>query len=216
MYRFVSRTLARLRLFYGMINADVFVICLNFLQEVVQFEGEANAKGCVDKISWIVEELDIPVMVKETGAGISFDVAKRLLKTGIAAIDVGGSGGTSFAAIEHYRAKMINESLHSRGGKTFWNWGIPTPESILQVGRATNWGITIIATGGIRNGLDAAKAVALGADAAGVARKLLKPAVEGKKSVVNEIDAIYKELRGAMFLVGAENVSELKKVGATL
>ncbi len=194
-----------------MIDADVFAVCLNFLQEVVQFEGEAHAKGCLDAIKKIAEDLDTPVIVKESGAGISSNVANRLKKTKIAGIDVGGLGGTSFAAIEHYRAALINDDLHKRGGKTFWDWGIPTPTSIMDVGEAVNWKIPIIGTGGIRHGLDAAKAIALGADAVGVAHAFLKPAYKDEKSTFFEVDAFIKELRAAMFLVGAENVEQLKE-----
>ncbi|MGF3584276.1 MAG: alpha-hydroxy-acid oxidizing protein, partial [Thermoplasmatota archaeon] len=209
-----KKTLENAHKMIDMIDANVFVVCLNFLQEVVQFEGEANAKGCLNAIKSLAENLDLPVVVKESGAGISFDVAKRLSKTRIAGIDVGGMGGTSFAAIEHYRAKMINDVLHERGGKTFWDWGIPTPLSILDVGAATNWKLPIIATGGIRNGLDAAKALALGADCAGVAHAFLKPATISKKSTVFEVELMIKELRAAMFLVGADKVSKMPDVGA--
>jgi len=199
-----------------MIDADVFVICLNFLQEVIQSEGEANAKGCVEAIDKLANDLSIPVIIKESGAGISYKVAEILSETKIAGIDVGGLGGTSFSAIEHYRANMINDKLHERGGKTFWDWGIPTPASIIEVGDATNWELPIIATGGIRNGLDAAKALALGADAAGIARILLKPADKDKESTLFEIDAIIKELRAAMFLVGADDVSKMSDVEVDL
>jgi len=199
-----------------MIDAQVFVVCLNFLQEVVQFEGEANAKGVFDSIKKLAEDLDYPVVVKESGAGISFDVAQRLSKTKIAGIDVGGLGGTSFAAIEHYRAKMINDKLHERGGKTFWNWGIPTPNSVLEVGDATEWKLPIIATGGIRNGLDAAKALALGASCAGVARALLEPSMKDSKTTIAELDAMIKELRAAMFLVGVDKVNDISEVGVDL
>jgi isopentenyl-diphosphate delta-isomerase len=193
-----------------MIDADAIAICLNFLQEVIQLEGEANAKGCYELIKRLAEDLDKPVIVKETGAGISRDVAKKLSKTKIACIDVGGLGGTSFAAIEHYRAKRRNDTLHARGGKTFWDWGIPTPISIIETGVATKWRIPIIATGGIRNGLDVAKAIAIGADVAGIARVLLKAAVKSKESTIAELEAIIKELRAAMFLVGADNIEKMK------
>lgn len=195
-----------------MVDAHAFIVCLNFLQEAVMPEGEANARGVFDAIKKLADHLSTPVIVKESGAGISYDVACRLSDTNISAIDVGGSGGTSFAAIEHYRAKMINDKLHERGGKTFWNWGIPTPISILEVGDATEWNIPIIATGGIRNGLDAAKAIALGASCAGIARVLLKPATKSKKDVIFEVEAIIKELRAAMFLTGADCVSKMSDV----
>lgn len=209
-------TLENARQMIDMVDADVFVVCLNFLQEVAQPEGEAHAKGCFDAIKNLAEDLDIPVVIKESGAGISYDVAERLSKTKIAGIDVGGAGGTSFAAIEHYRSSMIEDSLHERGGKTFWNWGIPTPTSILEVGDATDWKLPIIATGGIRNGLDAAKALALGANCAGVAHALLESATKSKDATIFEVDAIIKELRAAMFLVGANTVLKMNDVGVDL
>ncbi len=211
-----KKTLENARQMIDMVDADVFIVCLNFLQEVTQPEGEAHAKGCFDAIKNLAEDLDIPVVIKESGAGISHDVAERLSKTKVAGIDVGGAGGTSFAAIEHYRSFMIKDSLHERGGKTFWNWGIPTPTSILEVGDATDWKIPIIATGGIRNGLDAAKALALGANCAGVAHALLESATKGKDETIFEVDAIIKELRAAMFLVGADTVSKMNDVGVDL
>jgi len=211
-----KQTLENAQKMIDMIDAHVFIVCLNFLQEAVQSEGEAHAKGCFDAIKKLAEDLDVPVVVKESGAGISYDVAKRLSKTKIAGIDVGGAGGTSFAAIEHYRAKMISNRLHERGGITFWNWGIPTPTSILEVGDAIDWKLPIIATGGIRNGLDVAKALALGANCAGVAHAVLKPANEDKQSTIFEVEAIIKELRATMFLLGANKVSKMRDIGAEL
>jgi isopentenyl-diphosphate delta-isomerase len=193
-----------------MIDAHAIAICLNFLQEVVQFEGEANAKGCLEEISKLAEAIDIPIIVKESGAGISYSVAKQLAETNIAAIDVGGRGGTSFAAIEHYRAKMHFDQYHARGGMTFWDWGIPTPLSILQVGEATEWKMPIISTGGIRNGLDAARAISLGADAAGIAHALLKSSTKSKQATLFEIEMIVKELRAAMFLTGSNTIEKLQ------
>jgi len=195
-----------------MIDADALAICLNFLQEVIQPEGETDARGSYSAIKSLAEEIDIPVIVKESGAGISYDVAERLMKTKIAGIDVGGAGGTSFAAIEYYRARMIKDWLHERIGKTFWDWGIPTPLSVLEVRDAVKDKLSVIATGGIRNGLDGAKAIALGADVFGVAHAMLKPAVKGENHAAKEMEAIINELRAAMFLVGAESVKELSKV----
>ncbi|HDM66809.1 MAG TPA: type 2 isopentenyl-diphosphate Delta-isomerase [Thermoplasmatales archaeon] len=207
-----EKTMEYAQVMIDMIDAHAFAVCLNFLQEVTQFEGEAHAKGCLEEIKLLAEDLDIPVIVKESGAGISADVAKRLMKTKIAAIDVGGLSGTSFAAIEHYRAEIHSNKLYARLGRTFWNWGIPTPLSVINVGEATDWRIPIIATGGIRNGLDASKALALGADMVGIARTLLKPAVESKDAVVFEMESIIRELRAAMFLMGVDEVSKLKEV----
>lgn len=196
-----------------MINANVFIVCLNFLQEAVMSEGESNAKGCLEGIKKLAEELDTPVVIKESGAGISYEIAKKLSNTNISGIDVGGAGGTSFSAIEHYRSKLRFDTLHERGGKTFWNWGIPTPISILEVGDATNWELSIISTGGIRNGLDAAKSLALGANCAGIAHTFLEPATKSKNSILFEVETLIKELRTTMFLVGADKVSKMKDIG---
>jgi isopentenyl-diphosphate delta-isomerase len=192
-----------------MIDADVLAVCLNFLQESIQPEGEAHAKGCLATIDMLSREFSRPIIVKESGAGISSKVANQLKKTKICGIDVGGAGGTSFSAVEYYRAKIKGDVHNMRAGKTFWDWGIPTPTCILEVGKATNWEFPIIATGGIRHGLDVAKALVLGANAAGMAHVLLKPALKDKKSIELEIDMIARELRITMFLVGADSVEKL-------
>ena len=195
----------------SMIDADVMAVCLNFLQEAVQPEGESHAKGCLETIDMLSREFGRPIIVKESGAGISFKVAKLLQKTKVAGIDVGGAGGTSFSAVEYYRAKMKGDKLNMRGGETFWDWGIPTPKSILEVGKAINWNLPIIATGGVRNGLDVAKALVLGANAAGMAHILLRPAIRDKQFTIFELNIIIKELRTAMFLLGADKVDKLSK-----
>jgi len=204
-----KKILENARKIVDMINADILAVCLNFLQEVIQPEGEAHAKGCLKTINMLSKELGIPILIKESGAGISYSVAERLKKTNITGIDVGGAGGTSFSAVEYYRAKIKGDKHNMREGQTFWDWGIPTPTSILEVGEAINWELPIIATGGIRNGLDVAKALALGANAAGIAHSLLKPATQDKQSTIFELEVIIKELRTAMFLIGAENVEKL-------
>jgi len=195
-----------------MIDADILAVCLNFLQEAVQPEGEIHAKGCLDAIKMLSKEFNKPILIKESGAGISFKVAEILSKTDIAGIDVGGLGGTSFSAVEYYRAKLKNDSYNIREGQIFWDWGIPTPASILQVGKATNWELPIIATGGIRNGLDAAKALILGANVAGVAQAFLEPATKDSHSTILEVDMLIKELCTAMFLVGANSLEKLVNV----
>ena len=195
-----------------MIDADVLAVCLNFLQEAIQPEGEARAKGCFATIDMLSREFGRPIIIKESGAGICGKVAHQLKKTKICGIDVGGAGGTSFSAVEYYRAKIKGDSYNIRAGQTFWDWGIPTPTCILEVGKATNWELPIIATGGIRHGLDVAKALVLGANAAGMAHSLLKPALKDIKSTELELDVIARELRIAMFLVGADTVEKLSTV----
>lgn len=195
-----------------MIDADVLAICLNFLQEAIQPEGEAQAKGCLATIDMLSREFSLPVIVKESGAGISGKIAHQLKKTKICGIDVGGAGGTSFSAVEFYRAKIKGDTYNMRAGLTFWDWGIPTPTCILEVGKTTNWELPIIATGGIRHGLDIAKSLVLGASAAGMAHGLLKPALKDKKALELELDVIMRELRIAMFLVGVDTIEKLSTV----
>jgi len=186
-----------------MVGADVLAVHMNFLQEIVQPEGDTNAKGCLDVIGELASEFSI--VAKETGGGLSHDTAHALKDKGVVGLDVGGLGGTSFAAVEYYRAKKKGKDTLSRLGKTFWNWGIPTPVSVILA----DVGLPIIATGGLRNGLDVAKSISLGANAGGLARKLLAAADESAEAVEKELDIIIAELKGAMFLVGASTVDEL-------
>ncbi len=189
----------------AMVDAHMLIVHLNFLQEVVQPEGDRRARGVLPAIAKIASKL--PVVAKETGAGISRDVAARLKKAGVKGIDVGGLGGTSFSAVEHYRARKEAQTLKERLGATFWNWGIPTPASVILA----NVGLPIVATGGIRSGLDVAKALALGASAAGMAKPMLEAAKVGARAVVDELQAVIAELKAAMLLTGCETVSKLQE-----
>jgi isopentenyl-diphosphate delta-isomerase len=188
----------------AMVDAHALIVHLNFLQEVVQPEGDRRGRGCLAAISRLASKL--PVVAKETGAGISRDVALALKKAGVRGIDVGGLGGTSFAAVEHYRAKKDSASLKERLGATFWNWGIPTPASVLLA----DVGLPVIATGGVRSGLDVAKGIALGASAAGMAKPMLEAAREGSDAVVKELEAVIAELKAAMFLTGSSSLDDLR------
>ena len=190
-----------------MIRADALAVHLNFLQESVQPEGERNAVGCSDAISALVRAVGVPVIAKETGAGMSRSTALRLRQLGVAALDVGGVGGTSFAAIEGQRAAAQGVDVFSRLGEVFRDWGVPTPVSVVAAREA---GLPIIATGGIRSGLDAAKALALGATLVGVARPLLQAALEGDAAVDGWIGQFKAELRTALFLTGSSSIAELQ------
>ncbi|MFQ5832824.1 MAG: type 2 isopentenyl-diphosphate Delta-isomerase [Candidatus Thorarchaeota archaeon] len=191
-----------------MIEADILAIHLNPLQEAVQPEGDCNSEGALDNIASIVDSVDIPVLVKETGAGISGEVAQALEAIGVDAIDVGGVGGTSWAAVEYFRALREDDDLKAQLGLNFWSWGIPTALSIIMVRDATD--LDIIATGGIRTGLDVAKGLALGGMAAGVAHPLLRPAVMGSSlDVIVEIERLLEGLRVAMYLTGCRKVEAL-------
>lgn len=189
-----------------MVGADILAVHMNYLQEIVQPEGDLNAKRCLSAIGQIAKQM--PVLAKETGAGLSRAVAQQLTKASVAGLDVGGLGGTSFAAVEYYRAKAGGDETLARMGETFWDWGIPTPVSIV----AADVGLPIIATGGLCNGLDVARAITLGASAGGLAGHILAAATESTEAVEKELNMIIAELRGAMFLCGVSNVEELMDV----
>src|SRR2546426_6210236 len=188
-----------------MIDGHVLICHLNFLQEIVQPEGDHRASGVLAAIQRLAAVL--PVMAKETGAGISRAVATRLKRAGVKGIDVGGLGGTSFSAVEHYRAKKDSLTLKERLGATFWNWGIPTPASI----QLANVGLPVIATGGVRTGHDVAKGIALGATAAGMAKPMLEAAKESADAVVTQLRAVIEGLKAAMFLTGSRTLKDLSE-----
>ena len=186
----------------AMMDLDAMAIHLNPLQEAIQPEGDVDSVNYLEKIKKAVQTLNIPVIVKETGAGIKREDAILLENTGIAAIDVAGSGGTSWAAVETYRSK--DRSM----GDLFWEWGIPTAISTVEVSQSVK--IPVLSSGGIRTGLDMAKAIAIGADAAGIALPLLKEAYHGPEAVKAKLEKFINELKVAMYLVGASNLEELK------
>jgi isopentenyl-diphosphate delta-isomerase len=197
-----------------MIDADAVAIHLNFLQEAIQPEGNVNAKGCLALIQEVCKAIKKPVIIKETGAGISYIMAKMLQEAGVSAIDVGGLGGTSLAAAEIYRAKAEGDALGEHLGNLFgWNWGIPTEESIVECS-ALPTPIPVIATGGIRTGLDIAKSMALGADLCSAALPFLKPALEkgNANKVIERMKVLGEELKVAMFLTGCKTPVDLKEV----
>jgi isopentenyl-diphosphate delta-isomerase len=190
----------------SMIGADALALHLNPLQEAIQGEGNTNFRGLLGKIEMLRKRLTIPLMIKEVGCGISKEVALRLREVGVDCIDVGGAGGTSWAKIEAARAN----GRHLRDvGEAFSEWGIPTADSI-QMARSADPDIPIIASGGIRTGIDAAKAIALGADGVGIALPLLSPALESTSSVEDVLMQIIEVLRIAMFCIGAANLDDLK------
>ncbi|UCE45291.1 MAG: type 2 isopentenyl-diphosphate Delta-isomerase [Methanobacteriota archaeon] len=186
-----------------MIGADVLAIHLNYLQEVVQPEGDTCARGGVEAIRTFASEM--PVIAKETGAGISRQMALVLKKTGVRGFDIGGLGGTSFSAVEYYRARKVRNEARENIGKAFWDWGIPSPVSVVTA----SVGLPLIATGGLRTGLDVARALCIGASCGGMAGRLLPSALEGKEALEREVRMIVDELRAAMFLVGSREVEEL-------
>jgi isopentenyl-diphosphate delta-isomerase len=192
-----------------MIDADALAIHLNALQEAAQPEGQTNFMGILERIRELAGELDKPVIAKETGAGIAAEEARKLETAGVKGIDISGAGGTSFAAVEYYRAKSRNNSFQSRLGAAFWDWGIPTAPSIVEVSQTVK--IPVIASGGIRSGVDAAKGIALGASVTSLSKPILQSAVKGAKETVKTLSLLTDELRNVMFLVGADSIEQLKK-----
>jgi isopentenyl-diphosphate delta-isomerase len=187
-----------------MIEADALVLHLNPLQEALQPEGQGDFSGLVAKIGAVVDRLEVPVIVKEIGCGLSGRAARLLTAVGVSILDSAGLGGTSWARIEGWRAR--DPEL----GELFASWGVSTPESIRQL-RAVD-GVTVIGSGGVRSGVDVAKALALGADLAGIARPYLRAAVESTASVVRALARTRRELEIAMFCSGAGNLAALRRL----
>jgi isopentenyl-diphosphate delta-isomerase len=191
-----------------MCGADALILHLNALQEAVQPEGDGNFAGLVRKIEQVCRQLPVPVIAKEVGWGFSEQAARQLAEAGVAAIDVAGAGGTSWSQVEMHRAPTAR---HARVAGAFIDWGIPTAVSIQYCRRAAP-GLTVIASGGIRNGIDVAKCIALGASMAGFAGEFLRAAVSGGvEGVVDLAGAITDELRVTMFCSGAADLWALAK-----
>jgi isopentenyl-diphosphate delta-isomerase len=188
----------------AMIGADALVLHLNPLQEAIQPEGQCNFGGLLPKMAAVARQLSVPVIAKEVGSGISESTGRRLAGAGIRILDTAGVGGTSWARIEAQRAHDLET------GELFAGWGIATPESIRQLRRID--GVTIIGSGGLRSGVDVAKAIALGADLAGLAQPFLEAAIESPEHVCRRIDRIVHELKITMFCLSARTVPELKSV----
>ncbi len=189
-----------------MIDADALAIHLNFLQEAIQPDGDVNAEGCLHEIERICKLASKPVIVKETGAGISRRTAEKLKKAGVAAIDVAGTGGTSWSGVEVYRARGVKDKALEHLGELYWDWGVPTPVSIIECKTA---GLPIIASGGLRSGLDAAKSIALGAALCGAALPYMKAAMKGSDAVIRCVKLMMDELRAAMFLTQCMDMKAL-------
>ena len=189
-----------------MISADGLILHLNVLQEAVQPEGNRNFKGLTQKIAEVCRELEVPVVAKEVGSGISADVAIRLRDAGVKAIDVAGQGGTSWYAVEARRAASKGKPADT----AFLDWGIPTEEALVAVRKAVP-DLQIVASGGVRTGLDIAKSIALGADIAAFGQPLLASALGSASAVIEFLSGIIREIRVAMLCVGAPNLAELKQ-----
>ena len=188
-----------------MIDADAMAIHLNFLQEAIQPEGNTDARGGFGLIKQVCDELTIPVIAKETGAGISREVAQQLCDAGVSSIDVGGMGGTTWAGVEVYRSRQQSDTKSEELGNLFWDWGIPTAISVIE----SNIPVPVIATGGIRTGVDMAKSLAIGASVCATALPLVVPALNGPEDVKARLGVFLQELKTAMFLTGSATIEEL-------
>jgi len=191
-----------------MIDADAIAIHLNFLQESIQPEGDKDASGVLEAIRSAAIG-HIPIIIKETGAGISRETAAELVKAKVKIIDVSGVGGTSWSGVEAYRAEEVEDFESAQMGRLFWSWGIPTPVSIVECKRS---GAVVISSGGVRSGLDVAKSLALGASLAGTALPMLAPATRSSRFVSDTIKAYLRALKISMFLTGCKDLADLEKI----
>ncbi|MHB8397218.1 MAG: type 2 isopentenyl-diphosphate Delta-isomerase [Thermoplasmataceae archaeon] len=192
---------------FDLIGANFLAVHFNFLQEMVQPEGDHNSRGVMKRLQEVAASY--PVIVKETGNGFSREAANMFRDAGVKAIDVGGLGGTSFAAIEYYRAEKAGDREKMDSGRTFWDWGIPSPASI----RYCNVGLPVIGSGGLRNGLDLARSISMGSEMGGFARTLLSSADKSYEDVEREVKQIIRDLKIAMFLTSSGKVNDLRKAG---
>ncbi len=200
---------ARLRELCRRTGADALCVHLNPAMELVQDGGDRDFRGGLDTLRRLVGELGIPVVAKETGAGLSRRVGERLVAAGVRAVDVSGAGGTSWVGVEAIRAGG-EEGL----GQTFWDWGIPTAASVAQL---QGLGLVIIATGGLRSGLDVARALALGAVAGGLAAPFLRAQREGgQQGVERKLRALVDEVRAATLLCGCAGSADLRRAPRVL
>ncbi|MDA0664122.1 MAG: type 2 isopentenyl-diphosphate Delta-isomerase [Proteobacteria bacterium] len=189
-----------------MIGADALFLHLNPLQEAVQNGGDRNWSGLYGKIGALVDAIDVPVVIKEVGNGISGRLARRLVDAGVAGIDVAGAGGTSWSEVEAYRQK---DPVARRVAHAFAGWGIPTADALTEVCAAVDE-TPVFASGGIRSGIDAAKAIRLGASLVGMAAPALGSATETAAAATDALVATIEELRIAMFCTGSQDLNALK------
>ena len=189
-----------------MIGADAVIVHLNPLQEAVQAEGDKDWRGVMAALTRLQRDSAVPLIVKEVGAGISGTLAKRLWDAGIRIIDVAGAGGTSWAAVEAERAPDARAKAIA---DAFRDWGIPTARALTDV-RAACPSAILIASGGIRDGIEVAKAVRLGADLAGLAAGVLESALDGEEALASRLGVVIEQLRIACFCTGSANLAALR------
>jgi isopentenyl-diphosphate delta-isomerase len=189
-----------------LLEADALILHLNPLQECIQPKGDINFRGLLDKIANLCSKMPVPVIAKEVGNGISGAMAEKLIAAGVAAIDVAGAGGTSWAKVESERAQNAQQR---RLGMTFADWGLPTAECITSI-RAAQPEVPLIGSGGLRHGLDVAKAIALGADIAGLAWPFLQAAAESEAALHALVEVLIAEITTVLFCTGNATLSQLQ------
>lgn len=199
--------LAEARRALDMIGADALIIHLNPLQEAVQAEGDRDWRGLLGKIEALARSLPAPIIAKEVGSGISGRLARQLVDAGVGAIDVAGAGGTSWARVEGERARDPRQAAIALA---FADWGLPTADAIREV-RAAVPEATVIGSGGVRDGIDVAKAIRLGADLVGQAAGVLAAAVESPEAVIGHFTTVIDTLRVACFCTGSADLAALRQ-----
>jgi isopentenyl-diphosphate delta-isomerase len=190
-----------------MVEADALVLHLNPLQEALQEGGNVDFSGLLRKIETVCRRLERPVIAKEVGWGISAESARRLIEAGVAAIDIAGAGGTSWSQVEMHRAPNPSRT---RLAAAFVGWGIPTAEALADVRQALP-GVPLIASGGLRSGIDIAKCLALGADLGGMAGPFLKAAAQSPEAALDAVDEAIAEIRICLFATGSADLTALRR-----
>ncbi len=202
-------TLEQIQQAIQMIGANALAVHMNSLQEAAQPEGDHNALDAAEALKRLTREIELPIIAKETGAGVSREQALLLRSCGVSAIDVGGAGGSSMSALEAARSQSRGDEQTMNIGLLYKDWGIATPIAVIEASTAK---LPLISTGGVRNGLDVARALALGASLAGIGLPFLKAASQSYECVCEVIEDIIKQMRVAMQLSGASNLSQLPEV----
>ena len=206
-------TLAQVQSAIAMIEANALAVHMNSLQEAAQPEGDRRAVGEARALRTLIGQLNLPVIAKETGAGICREQALLLRDCGIAAIDVGGAGGTSMSAMEEVRSTERGDTRAQAIGQLYRDWGIPTPISLVEAGESN---LPLISTGGVRSGLDIARALTLGASLVGMAFPFLRAASESFEAVCELLEELILELKVAMQLSGASSIAEMRQVDVVI
>jgi isopentenyl-diphosphate delta-isomerase len=205
-----AMTTSEVRVLVDEVGADALCVHLNPAMELVQPGGDRDFSQGLETICRLVRDLGVPLVVKETGCGIAPGVGRRLREAGVKHVDVSGAGGTSWVGVETRRAEAAGDVGARALGEALWDWGVPTGASVALL--ASQGFETIVATGGVGSGLDVARAIALGATAAGIARPVLRALSSGGRAgAMTYLDGVEAELRAAMLLTGSRDLAMLRR-----